>query len=112
MVGKQKELEYVLEKNKDTRSIQMKHDLSRATFIIPIKIESDDRLRNVITSICFLLDNFDTTVMVKEVDDQSRFVTEFLPQILEFCDTIDGLVHSFEHSTAPSFHRQREFSTT
>ena len=85
----------------------MKHDLSRATFIIPIKIESDDRLRNVITSICFLLDNFDTTVMVKEVDEQSRFVLEALPQILEFCDTIDGLVHSFEHTTAPTFHRQR-----
>ena len=85
----------------------MKHDLSRATFIIPIKIESDDRLRNVITSICFLLDNFDTTVMVKEVDEQSRFVTEALPQILEFCDTIDGLIHSFEHTTAPTFHRQR-----
>ena len=85
----------------------MKHDLSKATFIIPIKIESDDRLRNVITSICFLLDNFDTTVMVKEVDEQSRFVTEALPQIIEFCDTIDGLIHSFEHSTAPTFHRQR-----
>ena len=66
----------------------MKHDLSRATFIIPIKIESDDRLRNVITSICFLLDNFDTTVMVKEVDDQSRFVMEALPQILEFLSLI------------------------
>ena len=59
----------------------MKHDLTKATFIIPIKIESDDRLRNVITSICFLLDNFETTVMVKEVDEQSRFVTEALPQI-------------------------------
>mgnify|MGYP003112824426 FL=1 len=85
----------------------MKHDLSRATFIIPIKIESDDRLRNVITSICFLLDNFDTTVMVKEVDEHSRFVTEALPQIVQFCDNIDGLLHSFEHTTAPTFHRQR-----
>ena len=85
----------------------MKHDLTKATFIIPIKIESDDRLRNVITSICFLLDNFETTVMVKEVDEQSRFVTEALPQIIQFCDNIDGLLHSFEHSTAPSFHRQR-----
>jgi hypothetical protein len=85
----------------------MKHDLSRATFIIPIKIESDDRLRNVITSICFLLDNFETTVMVKEVDEQSRFVTEALPQIVQFCDNIDGLLHSFEHTTAPTFHRQR-----
>jgi len=85
----------------------MKHDLSKATFIIPIKIESDDRLRNVITTVCFLLDNFDTTVMVKEVDDQSRFVQDALPQIIAFCDDVDGLVHKFEYSEDSSFHRQR-----
>ena len=45
--------------------------------------------------------------MVKEVDEQSRFVMDALPQIIEFCDTIDGLLHSFEHTTAPTFHRQR-----
>ena len=85
----------------------MKHDLSKATFIIPIKIESDDRLRNVITTVCFLLDNFDTTVMVKEVDDQSRFVQDALPQIIAFCDNVDGLVHKFEYSEDLSFHRQK-----
>lgn len=85
----------------------MKHDLSKATFIIPIKIESDDRLRNVITSVSYLLSNFKTTIMVKEVDEQSRFVMEALPQIIECCDNIDGLLHSFEHTTAPTFHRQR-----
>ena len=43
-------------------------DLKDTTFIIPVKIESDDRLRNVITVCCFLLENFDTKVIVKEVD--------------------------------------------
>ena len=34
----------------------MKIDLSQATFIIPIRIESPDRLRNVITTTAFLLE--------------------------------------------------------
>ena len=57
----------------------MKTDLSNATFIIPIRIESDDRLRNVVTSIAFLVENFDTNIIVKEVDKESVFQTEVLP---------------------------------
>ncbi len=53
----------------------MKTDLSNATFIIPIRIESDDRLRNVVTSIAFLVENFDTNIIVKEVDKESVFQT-------------------------------------
>ena len=47
-------------------------DLSK-DLIIPIRIESDDRLRNVITSVCFLLSNFDTNIIIKEVDKTSVF---------------------------------------
>ena len=57
----------------------MKTDLSNATFIIPIRIESDDRLRNVVTSIAFLVENFDTNIILKEVDKESVFQTEVLP---------------------------------
>ena len=57
----------------------MKTDLSNATFIIPIRIESDDRLRNVVTSIAFLVENFDTNIIVKEVDKESVFQTEVRP---------------------------------
>lgn len=86
----------------------MKHDLSKATFIIPIKIESEDRMRNVITSLCYLLSNFETTIMVKEFDERSVFVQDVLPQIIEFCGDIGGLLHSFEYSKgSPTFHRQR-----
>ena len=49
----------------------MKKDLKDTTFILPVKIESDDRLRNVITVCCFLLENFDTNVILKEVDKES-----------------------------------------
>ena len=44
-------------------SIQMKTDLSEATFIIPIRIESPDRLRNVVTTTAFLVENFDTNII-------------------------------------------------
>ena len=89
----------------------MKHDLSRNAFIIPIKIESDDRLRNVITSICFLLDNFDTTVMVKEVDDQSRFVKKLYHR---FLSSVILLMVSFIPLNTVHLHHfiVREFSTT
>jgi len=85
----------------------MKFDLSRATFIIPIRIESDDRLRNVITSICFLLSNFNATIIVKEVDSVSAFKERALPQIEEFCGDTSKLIHIFEPSESQSFHRQR-----
>ena len=51
----------------------MKQDLKDTTFIIPICIESEDRMRNVITSLCYILDNFDTKVILKEVDNESVF---------------------------------------
>jgi hypothetical protein len=51
----------------------MKIDLKEATFIIPIRIESSDRLRNVITTTAFLLENFDTNIIIKEVDSESVF---------------------------------------
>ena len=40
----------------------MKKDIKDTTFIIPIRIESEDRLRNVITVCCFLLETFDTKI--------------------------------------------------
>ena len=60
----------------------MKHDLSQATFIIPIRIESPDRLRNVVTTTAFLMENFNTNIIIKEVDKESIFHRDALP-ILE-----------------------------
>lgn len=86
----------------------MKIDLKDATFIVPIRIESDDRLRNVITTLCFLISNFNTNIIVHEVDKESIFKKDALPQINEYLDgDISALVHKFEYSDSPSFHRQR-----
>jgi len=84
----------------------MKIDLKQATFIIPIRIESEDRLRNVITSIAFLLNNFDTNIIVKEVDKTSVFAEQVLPQLESFFG-VAKVKHIFEESDESLFHRQR-----
>ena len=80
-------------------------DLSNATFIIPLRIESADRMRNIITLLCFLLGNFDTNVIVKEVDSEPVFEESVLPQIKEFIGNDINLVHIFEKSDDPVFYR-------
>ena len=72
----------------------MKKDLKDTTFIIPVRIESEDRLRNVVTVCCFLLENFNTKVILKEVDSTSEFKERALSQISEYVeDSIDNLIH-------------------
>ncbi len=86
----------------------MKTDLSKATFIIPLRIESDDRLRNVITSVCYLLSVFDTNIIIHEVDRESVFNRDALHQIREFLNgEFKNIRHVFERSNDSSFHRQR-----
>tara|TARA_R100000781_G_scaffold12582_2_gene11071 strand:+ start:763 stop:1587 length:825 start_codon:yes stop_codon:yes gene_type:complete len=88
----------------------MKIDLSHATFIIPIRIESPDRLRNVITTTAFLLENFDTNIIIKEVDSESVFQRDALPVLEDIVNTDNIWVnfnHIFERSDEPLFHRQR-----
>ena len=87
----------------------MRTDLSQATFIIPIRIESPDRLRNVITTTAFLLENFKTNIIIQEVDNESVFKKEALP-ILEDIVNVDiweNFNFIFRHSEEPLFHRQK-----
>ena len=90
-----------------TRGILMRIDLSEATFIIPIRIESNDRLRNVITTTAFLLENFDTNIIIKEVDSESIFKNVALPILKNILDVDVNINHIYEKSDSPSFHRQR-----
>lgn len=83
-------------------------DLSDVTFIIPLRIDSDDRVRNIITVLCFLLKNFNTNVILKEVDKEKIFEDYALPQILEFVeDDINKLNYIFEKSDDPVFYRMK-----
>ena len=81
-------------------------DLTDTTFIIPLRVESPDRYRNVITTICYLLNNFETNIIVKEGDTQSVFLKDVLPQLENFVDT-SKLKHVFEDTSSSEFHRTR-----
>lgn len=82
--------------------------LSDATFIIPLRIDSSDRVRNIITTVGFLLETFDAKVIIKEVDSNPLFVEYALPQITEYMDgKIDNLTHVFEKSDDPVFYRMQ-----
>jgi hypothetical protein len=85
----------------------MKIDLREATFIIPIRIESQDRLRNVITTTAFLIENFDTNIIIKEVDSESVFVRDVVPVLDNFFDVHTHVSHIFEKNDEPLFHRQK-----
>lgn len=86
----------------------MKINLYNATFIIPVRIESSDRLRNVITILCFLLESFNTKVIIKEVDSKPVFEEYVLPQVKEYLDgDIKNLIHIYEQSSDPVFYRMR-----
>ena len=90
-------------------STQMRIDLSQATFIIPIRIESPDRLRNVVTTTAFLMENFDTNIIIKEVDEEPVFQRDAIPLLEEILDfnIWQNFNYIFEKSDEPLFHRQR-----
>jgi hypothetical protein len=82
--------------------------LSDATFIIPLRIDSADRVRNIITTVGFLLETFDAKVIIKEVDSQPLFAEYALPQITEYMEgKIGNLTHVFEKSDDPVFYRMQ-----
>ena len=78
------------------------------SYLLPCRIESDDRLRNVITSVSYLLKNFpEAKVLIKEVDTKSQFIEFALPQIKKYVGDIGQLKHSFEKSDGKFFHKTR-----
>jgi len=86
----------------------MKTNLKNVDFIIPLRIDTGDRLRNVILSTSYLLHHFDCTVTIKEVDSERRFETYAFPIIKELTNT-KNLNHIFEQETRTddAFHRTK-----
>lgn len=77
------------------------------TYIMPCRIESEDRLKNIITSVSYLLKSFpEAKVIVKEVDTKSTFKFRALPEIKKIVST-DKLTHVFEENSDNLFHKTR-----
>ena len=79
--------------------------MKNSTFIIPLRIESEDRMRNIITVLFFLLENFNAKILIKEVDKKSIFRENVLPQLEEHFGDLGNLTHIFEESEDPVFYR-------
>ena len=69
------------------------------TFLIPVKLETQDRVRNLTTVITYLASNYDAKIIVKECDTEPRFETLVGTQLT---DRID---YSFEKQTQSFFHK-------
>lgn len=86
----------------------MKIDLKNVDFIVPLRIDTGDRLRNVILSTSYLLHHFDCTVTIKEVDSERRFETYALPIIKRLVDTTNlNFIFEEETRTDDAFHRTK-----
>ena len=78
------------------------------TFLIPTRIESEYRLRNLTTVLGFLLSNFDAKILVKEVDQEKIVEKYVLPVIFKKFGTIpDRLTYIHEKPTEEFFHKTR-----
>ena len=82
-------------------------DLTQTTFIIPLRIDSGDRLRNIILSTSFLINTFNCKVIVKESDEMKKFEMWALPTIKELTSNLDNLTYIYEEDHNDHFHRTR-----
>lgn len=72
------------------------------TFLIPTRIETEDRLRNIISSVSYLLKHIPAKVIVKEVSTHPTFNFRALPEIKKYVDT-SNLKYLFEETNEPLF---------
>ena len=70
-------------------------DLTSTTFIIPLRCETTDRIRNITTTLVYLLKNFDTQIIVKEHDKESIFLKQVVPMLDEVIPPIK--MHNIHH---------------
>ena len=72
------------------------------TFLIPTRIETEDRLRNIISVVSYLLKHTDAKVIIKEVAPHNNFLFRALPIIKKYVD-ISNLTFLYEESNEPLF---------
>jgi len=72
------------------------------TFLIPTRIETEDRLRNIISSVSYLLKHTTAKVIVKEVAPHNTFKFRAIAEIRKYVD-ISNLTSLYEQSNEPLF---------
>ena len=72
------------------------------TFLIQTRIEKEDRLRNIISSVSYLLKHVPAKIIVNEVAPHKNFKHRAIPEIKKYVDTTN-LTALFEESKEPLF---------
>lgn len=75
-------------------------NLKDVTFIIPVKLDSDDRRRNMKITLSYLQRNFDTNIIVCESDKESN------EEFIQSC-AIRPIIYMFDEDSSGIFHRTR-----
>ena len=65
--------------------MEIKIDLKNTTFIIPVKLDSEDRIRNLNQCISFLTRYLDTNIIIWEEDNVSKVSTHLSQDLKEKC---------------------------
>ena len=86
-----------------------KMELPYCTYLIPLRVETPDRLRNIITVLLYLIKNIRAPIIVKEFDTESIYEASVLPQISQIAteEELSQITHVFEQSDEFVFHRTR-----
>ena len=86
-----------------------KMDLPLCTYMIPLRVETPDRMRNIITVLLYFLKNINAPIIVKEFDNESIYEASVLPQIRQVAteEELSKITHVFEQSEEFTFHRTR-----
>ena len=66
------------------------------TFLIPVKLESEDRVRNLKTVLTYLLTKFDAKIQVQEHDVENKFTKLVMPYINE---RFGPIIHRLEYTS-------------
>ena len=79
------------------------------TFLMPCRIESEDRLKNVITTIGYLTHNFpECKIIVQENDKKSIFREQVIPALEKmFGKFPQTITHRFEECQDGFFHKTK-----
>ena len=72
------------------------------TFLIPTRIETEDRLRNIISSVSYILKHIPAKVFVKEVSPHPTFRFRAIPEIKKYVD-ISNLTYFYEETQEQLF---------
>jgi len=86
-----------------------KMEIPVCTYMIPLRVETPDRLRNIITVLLYFLKNIKAPIIIKEFDTESIYEASVLPQISKIAteEELSQITHVFEQSDEVVFHRTR-----